>query len=324
MVIDVACSKYCDLIPIERQAAIAGREGIKELPAQSLIDGTHQLADYVKGAYDLVKEEIKQAKVLHADETPHRMLEGDKKNNWFLWGFSTSKAALFECRDTRSGDVAFKLLKNAKCEYLVSDVFSGYIKATRETNEYRASQNLPLIATLYCNAHARRKFHEAKDSFREDSDYYLGCYQKIYLLEKESKGKPPDEVAHYRKRMETHFEEMKSRALETLLNYSSKSSIVRAMSYFLENYEGLIRFLEDPELPIDNNPQERLLRNPVIGRKTWYGTHSERGAETAEVLFTLVESCKLNKLNPRSYLKKLVETIHLGGAPFSPAQFATH
>ena len=81
LMIDTAVSKYCDLIPIERLARIAGREGIKELPPQSLIEGTHQLADYIKQAYNRLKSEMLSASVWHADETPHRMLDGDTKCN---------------------------------------------------------------------------------------------------------------------------------------------------------------------------------------------------------------------------------------------------
>ena len=101
----------------------------------------------------------------------------------------------------------------------------------------------------------------------------------------------------------------------------SKSAIGKALAYFLENYEGLTRFLADPALPIDNNAQERLLRNPVIGRKTWYGTHSKRGARTAAILFSLVESCKLNGVNPREYFKCLVQDLHLKKSAYSPYQF---
>lgn len=94
-----------------------------------------------------------------------------------------------------------------------------------------------------------------------------------------------------------------------------------AMNYFLKNYVGFTRFIDNTSLPIDNNPQERLLRNPVIGRKTWYGTHSERGAETSAILFSLVESCKLNKINPRIYFKNLVQDLHLGKKAYTPKEF---
>lgn len=71
MMIDVALSKYCDLIPIERQANMAAREGLKGLPPQSLIEGTHQLATFLRPAYEQLKTEMLSAKVWHADETPH-------------------------------------------------------------------------------------------------------------------------------------------------------------------------------------------------------------------------------------------------------------
>ena len=93
------------------------------------------------------------------------------------------------------------------------------------------------------------------------------------------------------------------------------------MNYFLKNYEALTRFLDNPELPIDNNPQERLLRNPVIGRKTWYGTQTERGAKTNTIMFSIVETCKLNKVNPREYLKNLVVSILHHNETITPSEF---
>ena len=94
------------------------------------------------------------------------------------------------------------------------------------------------------------------------------------------------------------------------------------MGYFLKNYDSFIRFIHHPEVSIDNNRAERVLRNPVIGRKTWYGTHSPRGAETAAILFSLIESCKLCKVNPREYFKKLVEDLQQKKPAFTPSELA--
>ncbi|MBN8538371.1 MAG: transposase [Deltaproteobacteria bacterium] len=80
-------------------------------------------------------------------------------------------------------------------------------------------------------------------------------------------------------------------------------------------------FLEDAEVPIDNNAQERLLRSHVVGRKTWYGTHSERGAKTAAILFSLVESCKLNQVNPREYFEQLTKDLLQGKKAYTPDDF---
>ncbi|MCB0361975.1 MAG: transposase, partial [Bdellovibrionales bacterium] len=85
------------------------------------------------------------------------------------------------------------------------------------------------------------------------------------------------------------------KVFQLLRNYPFRSGETgKRRGYFLGNYMGLTLFLDHPDVPIDNNPQERLLRSPVVGRKTWYGTHSERGAETAAILFSIIETCKIN------------------------------
>ncbi len=305
LIIDVAMSKYCDLVPVERYVSIAGRDGVEGLPQNSLIETTHQLADFIKPAVDkILEKEIKPALVLHVDDTRHRML---KKPNHahYLWGFSNKIASYFEVHGTRSGEVISGLLKDSKCEFLVSDAFSGNNKSVRDTNEYRLENKLNIIEQVYCNAHARRKFKEAREK-TIDAQVYIDIYRKIYYLEGQAKEKPPDEVLDLRSQMGPLFKKLKTMCEENMDNYSSKSSIAKAMNYFTKNYNALIGFLNNPDLPIDNNPQERLLRNPVIGRKTWYGTQTERGAKTNAMLFTIVESCKLNKINPREYLKNLV------------------
>ncbi|NRA63203.1 MAG: transposase [Pseudobacteriovorax sp.] len=75
-------------------------------------------------------------------------------------------------------------------------------------------------------------------------------------------------------------------------------------------------------MPIDNNSQERLLRSAVIGRKTWFGTHSKRGAKTAAILFSLIESCKIKNINPRRYFAMVIADLHAGKPGFSPHQAA--
>ncbi len=321
---DIAVSKFCDLIPIGRQVKIAERKGFPGLPPQSLIETTHYLAEFLAPVYEKLKIEIFSSRVLHADETPHRMLEGDATSHWYFWGFSGQKSAYFEAHSTRSGDVASALLKDSRCEVLLSDVYSGYKKATRDANMYRALKSLAPIQTGYCNAHARRKFKEA-EAFASESDYFVRQYQRIYRLEElaREEGAPPERLLENRQVMRVIFAEMKAQAMDWLPAFSSKSSIARAMSYFLKNYDELVFFTAPGQLdvPIDNNPQERLLRNPVIGRKTWYGTHSKLGAKTTAVLFSVMESCKLNQINPRDYLKAVVAEIHAGKPAFTPSQF---
>ncbi len=320
LMIDTAVSKYCDLIPIERLSKMAGREGLKELPPQSLIEGTHQLANYIKQAYHRLKNEMLSSTVWHADETPHRMLEGDKKCNWYLWGFLTQTTCYFEYHDTRSSKVAIDLLSESVCEFLVSDVYTGYGKTVKETNKLRAEKSLPLLMHVYCNSHARRNFIHLPKGMEKEAEFYKKIYRRIYRLEDLAK-KYPDECLRIRSRMKRHFEKMRDRCLRDKGGYSNKSKYGEAINYFINHYVEFTRFIDNPLLPIDNNPAERLLRSPVIGRKTWYGTHSKRGAETAAILFSVMESCKLNQVNPREYLKKLVQDLHQGKTAYTPKEY---
>jgi transposase len=317
MVVDVALSKYCDLIPVERYVQMADRSGVSGLPANTLIEGTHNLAAFLAPVYNKIKYEVMSSKILHADETPHRMLEGDEKSNWYLWGFSTTSASYFEAHDTRSGSVAADIIKESKCEYLVSDVFCGYSKAVSDSNVYRREKCLPEIRNIYCNAHARRKFKESSQSFEIESKLFLWCFGKIYRLEKLK------DFKDRRQWQRLYYRVMERFSLRIKSSYSSKSSLVKAIDYLLRNFDELTYFLKSTEIPIDNNSQERLMRNPVVGRKTWYGTHSRKGAETNAVLFSLVESCKLNKVNPRDYFREIVHAIHEKRGIFTPSEYLT-
>lgn len=320
MILDIVASKYCDLIPIERYVQMAARGGLMDLPPQSLIELTHQFANFVRQVYQLIKNGVMASRAINADETPHKMLEGSATKSWYLWGFSTPTLCFLEAHDTRSGDIASDILLNSQCEILVSDVFSGYGKAIRESNILRKQNNRTLIQNANCNAHARRYFFKPRIQYKE-AEFYLEHYHQIYRLNAEAKGQPPNEVLLLRSKMEPHFEAMRKRALEELPRYPSRNKYQKALNYFLENYEGLTLFLEQSDVPIDNNSQERLLRSHVVGRKTWYGTHSERGAETAAILFSIVETCKLNGVNPREYLKNLVQDLLAGKNPYTPKDF---
>ena len=321
MIIDVALSKYCDLIPIERYAAMAARSGVMDIPPHSLIELTHQFAEFVKSVYLKLKDKAMISRVLHADETPHRMLEGSNKKSWYLWGFSTREVCYLECHDTRSGDVASDILLNSKCEVLVTDVYSGYGKALKTVNLTRSDKKQLPIESGFCNAHARRYFFKSRIKYTVDSEFYLNQYHEIYKLNSESKEKPPDIVIEIRSQMKKYFEAMKAQAYKDLPRFPNDNQLSKAIKYFLKNYDGLTLCLTDAEVSIDNNPQERLFRSHVVGRKTWYGTHSERGAITAAILFSIVESCKMNNVNPREYFENLVKDLLQGENSYTPCEF---
>lgn len=297
MIIDVSLSKYNDLIPMERYSAIAAREGIPNLPPNSLIELTHYFSEFFTPAVDAIENEVTQAKVLFADETPHRMMEQVSKKNWYLWGFSTTTAAYFKCHASRSGDIAADFLKRSNCQYLMTDGYAGYSKGVKIANKDRQQS----IVNIYCNSHSRRKFKQIEENSK--AEFFIYCYKRIYFLEKYS-----DDPRPWQK---FYFAVMKKRAEQLVASEIGRSSLSEACKYFLKYFDGLSLFLSSDTIPLDNNHQERLLRSPVVGRKVWYGNHSILGAVTAGKIFTVIESCKLNHINPRIYLEKIAERIHM-------------
>ena len=322
MIIDATLSKFCDLIPMERYCQMAARRGLLGLPPHSLIVASMKLASFLEAVYKRIKSETLNTEVLLADETPHRMLEGDAKTKWYLWGFSSQKSCFFECHNTRSGDVSTAVLMESVCLFLLSDVYAGYGRSLRLANEIRAEKNLTAIIAAFCNAHARRKFKD-RDSAEvcEDAEWMVERYKEIYKLNKEAKDEPSKVVIEKRAEMQPIFEAMREEAMKKINSYSSKSRMADAYNYFIENYEGLTRFLDNHLIPIDNNQSERLLRSHVVGRKTWYGTHSKRSAETAAVHFSIVESCKMIGVNPRDFYMDAVRRVHGKLDPLTPSEF---
>jgi len=327
MIIDAALAKFCDLIPMERYCAMAKRQGFEGLPPHSLINAVSKLALFLFEVYKLIRKETLNSALILGDETRHRMLEGSDTARWYLWCFSSATSCFFEYHDTRAGEVATNILTESQCSVFMSDAYQGYGKAIREANLIRKSRGQAPIVEALCNAHARRgfkepkKFNEENRSLPAEAKYFLDQYEEIYKLEKKIKGSP-EQGRELRASMKIYFENMHAKAEAGLNSYSSHSAYYEACQYYLNQYHGLTRCLDDPSIPLDNNQSERQLRNPVVGRKTWYGTHSEDAAQAAAVHQTLVESCKLCKVNPRAYYDAITKAIQMGAPIFTPSEFA--
>lgn len=309
--IDVAIAKYCDHLPVERYVNQAERQGLKGVSHQSLIEQTHYLAEFLTPVYLMLKAAIQNADMLQADETRWKMLEGSDKKRWQLWGFFGGNAAFYEAHDTRASEVAHEFIKGCKAKYLVSDAYAGYTKCTKGTQ----------IKNVFCNAHARRKWSEAELEFKDDVKPMLDWYQDLAVIEKEIKSLPNAEKVIVRATRSKPILELMKSYCERLFTLP-QSSLGTAQVYFLKYYTQLTEFLNDGSLPPDNNLSERGLRGPVVGRKNFYGNHSIRGAQTMQILYSIIETCKLNGVEPFKYLKDTVKSIHEGLDPLTPVQYA--
>jgi transposase len=319
---DVVLSKLCDLVPINRYTAIAERQGVSGIPANSLHEFHRHLAIYLEPSYKRNLAEIKNfTGALLADETRHNMMEGSEKKNWFLWTFLSDKGVVFLIEDTRAGEVAYEFLKDCSCRALVTDAYRGYSKALRIVNDLRRKSELPAMQHGYCNAHARNNFMANAVKKTRTARAIVRIYSIIFARYRQFVvlgGKDFDEVRGY---IERAFLLIKSIAEKEKANLSTKSELYLALDYFLTYYDGLTLFLSDREIPMHNNRSERALRNPVIGRKVWFGTHSIASAQNQAKIMSLVESCKTLEVNPREFVKDAVARVHTGQQALSPYEY---
>ncbi len=328
VLIEAAIAKFYDLIPTERFAKMLSRSGV-EISDKLLFSTQSYLAKAFYPVYELLRQEVLSSRVVHADESPHRMLERNEGNfQWYLWCFCTQNSVYFEIHNTRASSVSIDFLKDSKVEVLLTDVYSGYIRTVKEVNEYRKLNDIVLMNSAHCNEHARRNFFYSKEPIAET---VLDVYGKIYSIEskvqdliKNPKYQEPlnkENALQLRQTMDPLFEQIYELCIEILLDNAPKSSISQAANYYIKNLKGLTLFLTDLEIPIGNLCAERTLRNPAVGRKTWYGTHSRKGIETMAVHFSIFESCRVNKINPREYYNYLASLYNSGKPLITPLSY---
>lgn len=329
VLIEASLAKFYDLIPTERFAKMLSRSSV-DISDKLLLAAQNYLAEAFRSVYDMLKQEVLGSKVIHADESPHRMLERNEGNySWYLWSFCTQVSVYFEIHNTRAGTVSIEFLKESQAAVLLSDVYSGYIRTIREVNEYRQSNGIPLLVAANCNDHGRRYFFFAQE--HELGKKALEVYDQIYAIEsqvqeliEQPRYEGPQnavEALKLRQTADPLFEQIYDISGEILLDHAPNTSIGQAANYFLNNLRGLTTYLTDLDIPISNAPAERSVRSPAVGRKTWLGTHSRKGADTSAIHFSLFESCRLNRLNPREYYQYLAELYRAGKTLVTPFQF---
>jgi hypothetical protein len=167
------------------------------------------------------------------------------------------------------------------------------------------------IKEAACWAHVRRKFYDVHVSLA--SPIALEALERIgrlYKIEEEIRGRPPDERMSVRQaRAGPELESLHECLHKTATMLSKKSELAKAIRYALSNWIALTRYCADGRLEADNNAAERALRAVALGRKNWLFAGSDDGGERAAAIYTLVGTAKLNKLDPEAYLRYLLEHI---------------
>ena len=214
-------------------------------------------------------------------------------------------ASLFHYHPSRSQSVPLDWLDGIEPgKAIMVEGYEGYQKLCNENQRHR----------LGCWVHARRKFVEAQKLQSKGktgkADQGIAYIQKLYAIEKEIKDKEADERYRIRQlKAKPIVEKMKSWLAKSLLHVPPKSALGKALQYLHNQWDRLVRYLEDGAYPIDNNYAENAIRPFVIGRKNWLFTNSQAGAKASANLYSLIETAKANGLNPYEYLKLVFKEL---------------
>src|SRR5271157_2621115 len=306
----VLVSKYCDHLPLYRQSDMYAREGV-ELDRSTLADWVGGASRLLEPLVEELRRYVMAADKLHGDDTPVPVLapgRGQTKTGR-LWtyvrddrpaGDTTPPAAWFAYTPNRKGEHPQAHLSNFTGT-LQADGYAGYDQV------YEGGR----IQEAACLAHVRRKFYDLyvahKSPVAAEALERIGA---LYAIEKEIRGRPPDERREIRKaRSRPLMESLKQWLEETLGKLSRKSDTAKAVRYALGRWEALMRYCDDGRIEIDNNAAERSLRAVVLGRKNFLFAGSDAGGERAAAMYSLLGTAKLNGLNPEAYLRKVLERI---------------
>ena len=301
----IITAKFQYSLPLYRQESLFKHYGI-ELSRKTMSQWMLRSATLLTPIYRQLHEHLLKQGVIWADETTLKVIEVEARSKSYMWVYGSGgdrpkedglhNIVLYEYRRSREHRHPVNFLEGYQ-GYLQVDGYAGYEKTK---------------ATLVgCLAHARRRFHEAQIAQPKGktgkADWALNHIQKLYRIEKEAKGEPPDEIHRRRQqRAKPLLKQFKAWLDKSALYVPPQSLLGKAVHYTLRQWPKLERYVEDGRLAIDNNRAERAIKPFVIGRKNWLFSNTESGAAASATLYSLVETAKANGLVPFDYLAYLL------------------
>lgn len=302
---EVIIKKYEHHIPLYRQSKIFRQEGI-ELPDNTLGNWMMQCGDILKPLKEALWGSISSTNVLQADETTVKVLT-EKKKGW-MWAYHGcdpgNRFIIFEYKNSRAGAAVNERLVDYE-GILQTDGYSGY----------NALRNKTEVITIGCWAHCRRKFAAiVKISKKPGSAHkVVKLINKLYKIEREAKAQGLDFAGRQklrRKEAALVLEDLYKLLVELKQKTLPKSALGEAVTYGLNQWSELKIYVDHGAAEIDNNWVENQIRPFAIGRKNWLFTGNERGANVAALFYSLIQSCRLNKINARKYLIYVLNQTH--------------
>ncbi len=310
LIAHVLVSKYADHLPLYRQSEIYEREGV-ELERSTLADWVGRASALLSPLVESLRKDVMASDVLHGDDTPVPVLAPGmgKTKTARLWTYVRDGRP---CRDGRPPAAVYFYSPDRKGEHPAAHLNS--FKGTLHADGYAGFNALfeqRSIVEAACWAHVRRKFfdvHEANGSpIAKEALDRIGA---LYGVEAEARGKPPDERRRLRQeRSKPLLDALHDWLSSTRPKLSQKTDLAAAIRYTLSRWKALTRFVADGRLEIDNNAAERSIRPLALGRKNYLFAGSDKGGERAAAVYSLIETAKLNSIDPEAYLRDVLSRI---------------
>jgi transposase len=326
----VLVSKYADHLPLYRQAQIYARQGIA-LDRSTLADWVGRAAWHLRPVHERLLENIRLSTKIFADETRAPVLDpgrGRTKTGQ-LWAYA---------RDDRPFGGAdppiavYVYAQNRKSEQPLAHLagFAGVVQVDGYAG-YRALAQKNSVSLAFCWSHVRRRFYElAAAGPAPIASEAVARIGQLYAIESDIRGQNPDDRrAARQEKSRPVLDALEPWLREKLAQISQKTKLAEAIRYALSRWEGLTRFIDDGRIEIDSNIVERAIRPIALNRKNALFAGSDGGAENWAIVASLIETCKLNGVDPQAYitdvLKKIVDG-HLASKidelmPWAYAQF---
>ena len=316
LIAQVVVSKYCDHTPLHRQSVIYAREGV-ELDRATLADWVGQAEFLLSPLAEAIGRHVRDGRVLHADDTTVPVLApglGKTRTGrlWVVvrderpWGSDVPPAAFYLCSPDRKGIRAEALLGTC-LGFLHADGYSGFDRLYQPTEP----GGEPPLIEVSCWSHARRKFYDVHHTTA--SPIALEALERIaalFAIEGSIRGRPPEQREAARKEHALPLLEQLKAFLETSLRQvSGKSALAKAIRYALSRWKQLSLYITNGQLEMSNNAAERAMKPPVIGRKNYLFCGSDAGGKRAACMYTIIETCRMNGVDPQAYLADILACI---------------
>ena len=300
----IITSKYADHNPLNRLEGIFKRHDV-DINVSTMCDWVGKSADLLEPLVKRMHKKILQSPKINTDDTPIPVKSKKRKGstyNGYLWVYiDDQKNVVFDFTPNRSREGPLKFLGKYS-GYVQADAYSGYDECFRKG----------AATEVGCHSHARRKFEYALDSDPLRAARMMVLWSRLYEIERRAKEENYSSarlLEARQKEAKPILEEIETLLIEYQHQVLPKSPMGKAVTYSVNQWEALNRYIEDPILSIDNNVSERTLRMVVIGRKNYMFAGSEAGAHRAAIIYSLVASCKMNEIDPFRYFRDVLTRV---------------